>query len=81
MKTIIKLPKLGMTMQSAVILQWLKSEGQQINKGEPLVEIDTEKVNTVIESAFSGTLTKILANIGDDIPVGTAIAEMDTQAN
>ncbi len=78
MKIKIKMPKLGMSMQSAVILQWLKSEGQQIKKGEPLVEIQTEKVDTVVESAFNGTLLKILAEIDNNVPVGTVIAEIES---
>ncbi len=65
-------------MQSAVILQWLKSEGQQIKKGEPLVEIQTEKVDTVVESAFNGTLLKILAEIDNNVPVGTVIVEIES---
>lgn len=78
MKIKIKMPKLGMSMQSAVILQWLKSEGQQIKKGEPLVEIQTEKVDTVVESAFNGTLLKILAEIDNNVPVGTVIVEIES---
>ena len=77
MKVTFKMPKLGMSMQSAVISRWLKSEGQPVNKGEPLLEIETEKVETVLESPLSGTLTKILAESGNDIAVGTAIAEIE----
>lgn len=77
MKITLKMPKLGMAMQSALISRWLKSEGQPVNKGEPLLEIETEKVETVVESPFNGTLMKILAESGKEVPIGTAIAEIE----
>jgi pyruvate dehydrogenase E2 component (dihydrolipoamide acetyltransferase) len=70
----ITLPRLGQGMESGVIVRWLKSEGEQVEKGEPLYELDTEKVTQEVEADASGVLLKILANEGDEIEVGKAIA-------
>jgi pyruvate dehydrogenase E2 component (dihydrolipoyllysine-residue acetyltransferase) len=61
-------------MESGVIVKWLKSEGDQVEKGEPLYELDTEKVTQEVEADSSGVLLRILANEGEEIEVGKAIA-------
>jgi pyruvate dehydrogenase E2 component (dihydrolipoamide acetyltransferase) len=61
-------------MESGVIVKWLKSEGDQVQKGDALYELDTEKVTQEVEADSSGVLLKILANEGDEIEVGKAIA-------
>jgi pyruvate dehydrogenase E2 component (dihydrolipoamide acetyltransferase) len=70
----VTLPRLGQGMESGTIVRWLKSEGDQVEKGEPLYELDTEKVTQEVEADSSGTLLKILAGEGDEIEVGKAIA-------
>jgi pyruvate dehydrogenase E2 component (dihydrolipoamide acetyltransferase) len=70
----VTLPRLGQGMESGVIVKWLKSEGEQVEKGDPLYELDTEKVTQEVEADSSGVLLKILANEGDEIEVGKAIA-------
>jgi pyruvate dehydrogenase E2 component (dihydrolipoyllysine-residue acetyltransferase) len=61
-------------MESGVIVKWLKSEGDQVQKGDPLYELDTEKVTQEVEADSSGVLLRILANEGEEIEVGKAIA-------
>jgi pyruvate dehydrogenase E2 component (dihydrolipoamide acetyltransferase) len=61
-------------MESGTIVRWLKSEGEQVEKGEPLYELDTEKVTQEVEADASGVLLKILAGEGEEIEVGKAIA-------
>jgi pyruvate dehydrogenase E2 component (dihydrolipoamide acetyltransferase) len=61
-------------MESGVIVKWLKSEGEEVQKGDPLYELDTEKVTQEVEADSSGVLLKILANEGEEIEVGKAIA-------
>jgi pyruvate dehydrogenase E2 component (dihydrolipoamide acetyltransferase) len=61
-------------MESGTIVRWLKSEGQRVERGEPLYELDTEKVTQEVEADASGVLLKILAGEGDEIEVGRAIA-------
>jgi pyruvate dehydrogenase E2 component (dihydrolipoamide acetyltransferase) len=70
----VTLPRLGQGMESGTIVRWLKSEGDQVEKGEPLYELDTEKVTQEVEADASGILLKILAQEGEEIEVGKAIA-------
>lgn len=74
MAVLVKMPKLGLTMEEGTILKWLKKEGEKVQEGEPIVEIQTDKVKVEEESPASGILKKILANEGDVIPVGKEIA-------
>jgi len=70
----VTLPRLGQGMESGTIVKWLKSEGEAVEKGEPLYELDTEKVTQEVEADFSGTLLKIMAGEGQEIEVGKAVA-------
>ena len=74
MSSQVTLPRLGQGMESGTIVRWLKAEGDQVEKGEPLYELDTEKVTQEVEADSSGTLLKILAGEGEEIEVGKAIA-------
>jgi pyruvate dehydrogenase E2 component (dihydrolipoamide acetyltransferase) len=70
----VTLPRLGQGMESGTIVRWLKSEGDKVEKGEPLYELDTEKVTQEVEADAGGVLLKILAQEGQEIQVGKAIA-------
>jgi pyruvate dehydrogenase E2 component (dihydrolipoamide acetyltransferase) len=69
----VKLPRLGQGMESGVLVKWLKSEGAPVEKGEPLYELDTDKVTQEVESPLSGVLLKIVLPEGE-AAVGTTIA-------
>jgi pyruvate dehydrogenase E2 component (dihydrolipoamide acetyltransferase) len=73
MATEIKLPRLGQGMESGTIVKWLKSEGDQVEKGEPLYELDTDKVTQEVEADASGVLLKIAVESGE-VEVGKTIA-------
>src|SRR4051794_32049425 len=73
MATEIKLPRLGQGMEAGTIVKWLKSPGERVEKGEPLYELDTDKVTQEVESDFSGVLLKIALEEGE-APVGQTIA-------
>ena len=73
MATEVKLPRLGQGMESGTIVRWLKSEGEQVEKGEPLYELDTEKVTQEVEAEASGVLLKIAVQEGE-VEVGRTIA-------
>src|SRR3954467_5744848 len=73
MATEIKLPRLGQGRESGTIVKWLKSEGEQVEKGEPLYELDTDKVTQEVEADFGGTLLKIVVPEGEK-PAGAPIA-------
>ena len=74
MATEIKLPRLGQGMESGTIVKWLKSEGDAVEKGEPLYELDTDKVTQEVEAEASGVLLQIAVSEGE-VEVGkTTIA-------
>src|SRR6185369_11282982 len=68
------MPALGVAQQSGTLLKWLKAEGQSVSKGEPLMEIETDKATVEIEAPASGVLSQVSAKAGDEIPVGQRIA-------
>jgi pyruvate dehydrogenase E2 component (dihydrolipoamide acetyltransferase) len=69
----VKLPRLGQGMESGTIVKWLKAEGDKVEKGEPLYELDTDKVTQEVEAEASGVLLKIAVQEGE-VPVGETIA-------
>jgi pyruvate dehydrogenase E2 component (dihydrolipoamide acetyltransferase) len=70
----VVMPRLSDSMEEGTILQWLKQVGDEIAVGDELVEIETDKANMAYESDLSGTLTEILAQEGETLPIGTPIA-------
>jgi len=78
MATEIKLPRLGQGMESGTIVKWLKSEGDKVEKGEPLYELDTDKVTQEVEADASGILLKI-AVVEGEVEVGRTIAVIGEQ--
>ena len=78
MATEIKLPRLGQGMESGTIVKWLKSEGEPVEKGEPLYELDTDKVTQEVEADASGVLLKIAVAEGE-VEVGKTIAVIGEQ--
>src|SRR5918998_245522 len=78
MATEIKLPRLGQGMEAGTIVRWLKSEGDAVEKGEPLYELDTDKVTQEVEAEASGVLLKIAVEEGE-VPVGRTIAVIGEQ--
>ncbi|HEY6835783.1 MAG TPA: dihydrolipoamide acetyltransferase family protein [Gaiellaceae bacterium] len=74
----VKVPRLGQGMESGTIVKWLKTEGDRVEKGEPLYELDTDKVTQEVEAEASGVLLKIAVNEGE-VPVGRTIAVIGEQ--
>ena len=70
----IVLPQWGMEMQDATIVKWLKQEGDSVQEGEPLVELETAKIDTEMESTASGVLAHILVPEGATVPIRTVLA-------
>jgi len=73
MATDVKLPRLGQGMESGTIVKWLKSEGDNVEKGEPLFEVDTDKATQEVEAEASGVLIRIAVSSGE-VPVGETVA-------
>src|SRR5438093_144946 len=70
------MPALGMAQETGKVLRWLKQEGDAVAKGEPLLEVETDKVTVEIEAPADGTLGAITAADGVEVPVGTVIAHV-----
>jgi pyruvate dehydrogenase E2 component (dihydrolipoamide acetyltransferase) len=68
------MPALGMAQETGKVLRWLKDDGEAVVKGEPLLEVETDKVTVEIEAPGDGTLSGIGAPAGVEVPVGTVIA-------
>lgn len=67
------MPALGMAQDTGKVLRWLRSEGEEVRQGEPLLEVETDKANVEIEAPASGVLARILAPQGAEVPVGQVI--------
>ena len=74
MATSVVMPALEMTQESGRLVAWLKREGETVNKGEPLMEVETDKVTIEIEAPDSGILGGVLIKENDVVPVGQTIA-------
>jgi 2-oxoglutarate dehydrogenase E2 component (dihydrolipoamide succinyltransferase) len=70
----VTMPALGESVSEGTVTRWLKAEGDHVNADEPLLEVSTDKVDTEIPSPVSGTLTKILVQIDQTVPVGAELA-------
>ncbi len=74
----VKLPRLGQGMEAGTIVRWLKSEGEAVAKGEPLYELDTDKVTQEVEAEADGVLLKIVLPEGE-ADVGTTVAVIGSE--
>jgi pyruvate dehydrogenase E2 component (dihydrolipoamide acetyltransferase) len=73
MATQMTLPRLGQGMESGTIVRWLKQEGEKVERGEPLYELDTEKATQEVEAEASGVVLRILAGEGEEVDVGKPV--------
>ena len=74
MATEVIMPALGMAQEKGTLLNWLKAEGEAVKKGEPLMEVETDKATVEVAAPASGLLSDGAAAAGDEIPVGQKIA-------
>jgi pyruvate/2-oxoglutarate dehydrogenase complex dihydrolipoamide acyltransferase (E2) component len=74
MTTKVNLPKWGMGIDEGTVIRWLKTVGDEVEQGEPIVEIETAKATQEVEAPVSGTISAILLAEGETAPVNTAIA-------
>ena len=72
----VVMPQMGVSVSEGTVTKWLKSEGEQIEADEALLEISTDKVDTEVPSPASGTLTQILVQEGETVEVGTKLAQI-----
>jgi pyruvate/2-oxoglutarate dehydrogenase complex dihydrolipoamide acyltransferase (E2) component len=71
------MPKLGLTMTEATILEWRKGVGERVSAGETLLVIETEKAEVEVESPSGGMVVEILGSTGTTRPVGDVIAVIE----
>lgn len=74
----IRVPELGESVLEATVIRWLKSEGDGIQAGEPVLELETDKVNLEVGSEWAGVLTEMRVEEGQDVQVGDVLAVVDT---
>lgn len=75
--TILRVPKTGgMNTSKVSVVRWLKQVGEEIRPGEPVVELETEKVSYELDSPVGGTLKTILAQEKAEVPIGDALCEI-----
>ena len=74
MATEVIMPALSPAQETGILIEWFKEEGDLIEKGEPLMEVETDKANVEVEATTTGILANITVNLGDEIPVGKVIA-------
>ena len=74
MATEVIMPALNPGQETGILLEWLKQEGETIEKGEPLMEVETDKANVEVEAEATGILSNISVQPGDEIHVGEVIA-------
>ena len=75
----LAMPKLRPEMTSGVLCAWLKEEGDPVEAGEPLYEVETDKVVNQIEAPEAGVLKKQLCEEGDELPPGAPVAILETE--
>ncbi len=73
------MPKMGDAMEEGTLLKWLKNPGDEVAEGDPIAEIETDKVTLEIEASEAGFLTNTLVEEGDTVPIGTAVATIGAE--
>src|SRR5215213_6440235 len=74
------MPKMGESIMEATILKWHKQPGDSVKMDETILEIATDKVDTEVPSTAEGTISEILFNVNDVVPIGAIIARIKTDA-
>ena len=78
MKKEVVMPKIGLDMEEGTISQWYKKVGDRVTQGELLLEIETDKAVTDVESALDGIVVEIVAQPGDTVEITKVIAWIET---
>ena len=73
----IQMPEMGESVTEGIVLEWHVAEGDFVNEGDTVVEISTDKVDAEVPAPADGVITKLLAKVDDEVPVGAPLAEME----
>jgi 2-oxoglutarate dehydrogenase E1 component len=74
----IAMPEMGESVTEGIVLEWHVSVGDFVNEGDTVVEVSTDKVDAEVPAPASGTITKLLVEVDDEVPVGAPMAEMES---
>ncbi len=74
----ISMPEMGESVTEGIILEWHVAVGDFVNEGDTVVEVSTDKVDAEVPAPTSGTITKLLVEVDDEVPVGSPMAEMES---
>lgn len=74
----VPLPRLGDTVDQVVVINWIVAPGDTVAEGDPLMMVETDKVEVEVPAPFAGTITELLANHDDEITTGTIICRINT---
>ena len=78
MRSNVKMPKLGETVDEVLVLEWAVSVGDVVSEGDSLMTVETDKVEADLPSPVSGTVVELLVEIDDEVSVGTSVCAIDT---
>src|SRR5664279_542243 len=73
----IQMPEMGESVTEGIVLEWHVAEGDFVNEGDTVVEVSTDKVDAEVPAPTSGVITKLIASVDDEVPVGAPLAEME----
>lgn len=79
MRTPVTIPRLGDDMESAVLIRFLVEAGAAVHRGDPLYELDTDKVTQEVEAEADGVLLEVVGRAGEEYPVGATVAWIGPQ--
>src|ERR1044071_6742100 len=73
----IQMPEMGESVTEGIVLEWHVAEGDFVNEGDTVVEVSTDKVDAEVPAPADGVITKLIAQVDDEVPVGAPLAEME----
>src|SRR5215216_2754346 len=73
----ITMPEMGESVTEGIVLEWHVAEGDFVNEGDTVVEVSTDKVDAEVPAPTAGVITKLVAAVDDEVPVGAPLAEME----
>src|SRR3954471_2069104 len=73
----IPMPEMGESVTEGIVLEWHVAEGDAVKEGDTIVEVSTDKVDAEVPAPMDGVVTKIVAQVDDEVPVGAPLAEME----
>lgn len=77
MRATVKMPKLGDTANTVLVIEWQVQPGERVTQGQPLMSVETDKVDSEVPAPIAGTLAAQLVQADDEVAAGDAIAVMD----